>query len=75
MLNSNKEQVGIVVGSWQVNPNSTEVITFATLGPATAPSLDYINSIINQKTVPKSSGATLLPQMAALLLFIASLFF
>lgn len=75
MLNSGKEQVGIVVGSWQVNPNTTDVITFATLGPATAPSVDFINSVVNQKDIRKSSGARLLPEMAALLLFIASLFF
>jgi len=75
MLNSAKEQVGIVVGSWQVNPNTTEVVTFATLGPATAPSIDFINSVIHEQKVRPSSGSKLLPEMAALLLFVASLFF
>jgi len=75
MLNAAKEQVGVVVGSWQVNPNSTEVVTFATLGPATATSLDFISSIINEQKVRPSSADKLLPQMAALLLFVVYMLF
>jgi hypothetical protein len=75
MLNSAKEQVGVVVGSWQVNPNSTQVVTFATLGPAIAPNKEFIDSIIHEQRVRPTGGAKLLPEMAALLLVIDSLLF
>jgi len=68
--------VGIVVGSWQVNPNSTDVVTFATLGPAMAPNVDFINSIVHQQTVqPSNSVGSLFPQFVTLALLGVSFFF
>lgn len=73
MLDASKKQVGIVIGSWQVNPNTTEVMTFATLGPAISPNIDYINSIINEQKVKTSGSGQLLVNFAALLVILASL--
>ena len=75
MVDQNARQVGVVVGSWQVNPNTTDVITFATLGPAIAPNLQFIETILQEQPVGTSVAATVFVNFAAaaLLLYAALL--
>jgi len=66
IVDAAKKQVGIVVGSWQINPNTTEVITFATLGPAIGTNLGFIESVIHETTdVHPSNAAELFLNFAA----------
>lgn len=71
MLDSNNRQVGIVVGSWQVNPNTTDVITFATLGPAISPNIEFIDSVIRQQPVGTSDAVGLLINFVAVVAALA----
>jgi hypothetical protein len=68
MLTSDKKQVAIVVGSWQINPNTTSVTTFATLGPAISPNYDFIQSVITSAKVQTSSAFAIVPANVALLI-------
>jgi hypothetical protein len=75
LIGANEEQVGLVVGSWQINPNTTNVITFATLGPAIAPNHDFIQSIVHEQKVRTSSSEKILLHYAAVMLVIGSFMF
>lgn len=74
MIDMNNRQVGIVVGSWQVNPNTTDVVTFATLGPAMSPNLDFIESVTRQQTVGTSDGLGLLLNFFAVVAALLAIF-
>lgn len=66
-------QVAIAEGSWQVNPNTTDVITFATIGASVPANMEFIEKQMAQQPVRPSAAASLAPFAALLALAMAAL--
>lgn len=64
-------QVAIAEGSWQVNPNTTDVMTFATIGASVPANMEFIAKHLSQPVRP-SAAASLAPFMALLVLAAAA---